>query len=444
MFRLLESKQIEKSLICATKGSMPEIVNDFNKFYNYTPFHIYDNLSMEEFFKSQHNIGIFRYEYFKRIPSENFNYFLHNHRNALFIDEAQKLKNSGTKAHQYVKSIRGQVDYFNLMTATPLMTSLDDLYTLMYLVDPRVLGDYDTFSSTYYNRELVPRHAGLLNKRCPRCRRKMFFSGGVLRCAACGGVKRVQCKYDTVSYKNMDVLSAKLKQYMYCFYPEQDINYVLYKTPLKNYQKYIDVAHDIFNENQTPHSTRLIELQRCTSTDVNKIKTLASVVSNLVKDGCIVYCAYLDSVKIVEALFDKMGIDHRTISGDAKDDERADYKEWFTSDASNKVLILTSAGGASLNLQATQHFIFYELPWGVGAFMQAIGRVCRLFSKFKTFYIHFICAESTIDEYKYEIDASYKSVTEGLLNNNYLPTGQLPDFNKHLIAGIRKDLCWKR
>ena len=443
MFRLLEASKVEKCLMCATKGSMPEIVGDFQNFYNYTPFHIYDNLSMEEFFKSERNIGIFRYEYFKKIPPDNFRYFLHNHKNALFIDEAQKLKNSGTQAHKYIKSIREQVDYFNLMTATPLMTSLDDLYTLMHLVDPRVLGDYKDFTKLYYEQELVPRYAGLANKRCKTCRSKMFFmSNGVLKCPRCGRTARIQCKYETISYKNMDILSSKLQQYMYCFYPKQDINYIVYKTPMFDFRKYINIAHDIFNENQTPHSTRMIELQRCTSQDINKIKLLAKVVKDVIHEGCIIYCAYLDSVAIVEGLLDAMGIPHQSITGASDDEDRALTKEWFKNGAEGKVLILTAAGGASLNLQVTPHFIFYELPWGVGAFMQAIGRICRMFSKYKKFFIHFVTAEHTIDEYKYEIDASYKTLTEGLLNNQYLPSGTLPDYNKKLIADLRRDLCW--
>lgn len=446
MLRLTEEHKAEKNLICATKGSLPEIQNDFRNFYNYEPFIIRTNEDMETYFKGNHNVGMFRYEFFKNIPSDNFNYFLSKHKNSLFIDEAQKLKNSSTKAHKYIKSIRENIDNFHLMTATPLMTSLDDLYNLMYLVDPRVLGDYDTYVKNYYVRELAPLHAGLLKKRCPRCRHSMFYANGLLICPRCQTKKRCKSKYDLVEYKNMDSLSDLLKNYMYCYYPKQDIRYHVYTAPLLDSNSYVNIAHDILNDTdkETPYSTRLIELQHCASRDINKLKILMSVVQSVIHEGCIVYCAYLEAVALVQGLLNSMGIENRVISGDVSDSEREEVKAWFKGDASHKALILTAAGGASLNLQVTPHFIFYETPWGSGNILQALGRVCRMFSKYKTFYIHFVCAANTIDVYKYEVTAAYKSMMDSLLNNNYLPKGQLPSFNKHLIARMRQDLCWKR
>jgi SNF2 family DNA or RNA helicase len=171
ILRLLEANKTDKNLICATKGSLPEIMNDFKKFYGFEPYHIYDNEQMNNFFDGDKNVGILRYEYFRRIDPNQFKGRLHNSHSSMFIDEAQKLKNQGTQAHKYVKHLRTSLDYFNLMTATPLMTSLDDMYNLMYLVDPRALGDYDTFVNKYYERELVPKFPNLLKGKCPNCGR---------------------------------------------------------------------------------------------------------------------------------------------------------------------------------------------------------------------------------------------------------------------------------
>jgi SNF2 family DNA or RNA helicase len=229
---------------------------------------------------------------------------------------------------------------------------------------------------------------------------------------------------------------------MYCYYPQQDINYVMHQTALSNYSTYTNIAHDVLNNNETPFATRMIELQRCTSYDVNKIKLLKTVVEQVIDTGCVIYCAFIDSVKIVQALLDSMGIESKVISGEVSDVDREHVKSWFKQDASNKVLIITSAGGASLNLQVTPHLIFYETPWGVGNVLQVLGRVCRMFSEFKKFFIHFICAMHTVDIYKTEMVSSYSSITQGLLNNNYIPKGALPDYNRHMIASMRKDLCW--
>ena len=364
ILRLLEANNTNKNLICATKASLPEIMNDFRKFYGFEPQHIYDNEQMNNFFDGQGNVGILRYEYFRKIDPLQFKARLHNSRSSLFIDEAQKLKNQSTQAHKYVKNLRTSVDYFNLMTATPLMTSLDDMHSLMYLVDPRALGDYDTFVNNYYERELVPKFPNLLKGMCPNCRRYSTywrFRDGLKYCPYCGLRKRVQCRYETVAYKNLYDLSSRLKDYMYCYYPQQDINYVMHQTALSNYSTYTNIAHDVLNNNETPFATRMIELQRCTSYDVNKIKLLKTVVEQVIDTGCVIYCAFIDSVKIVQALLDSMGIESKVISGEVSDADREHVKSWFKQDASNKVLIITSAGGASLNLQVTPHLISMKL-----------------------------------------------------------------------------------
>jgi SNF2 family DNA or RNA helicase len=56
----------------------------------------------------------------------------------LILDEAQRIKNWRTKVASGIKRIGSR--YAFVLTGTPLENRLEDLYSLMQVVDPRVLG----------------------------------------------------------------------------------------------------------------------------------------------------------------------------------------------------------------------------------------------------------------------------------------------------------------
>ncbi len=56
----------------------------------------------------------------------------------LILDEAQRIKNWRTKIASAVKQIGSR--YAFVLTGTPLENRLEDLYSLLQVIDPRVLG----------------------------------------------------------------------------------------------------------------------------------------------------------------------------------------------------------------------------------------------------------------------------------------------------------------
>ncbi|WP_279401494.1 SNF2-related protein [Piscibacillus salipiscarius] len=61
----------------------------------------------------------------------------------LIIDEAHRLKNPKTRNYQFVKQI--QSTYCLLLTATPIQNKIDEIYYLMSIVRPGLLGDKQSF-----------------------------------------------------------------------------------------------------------------------------------------------------------------------------------------------------------------------------------------------------------------------------------------------------------
>src|SRR5690554_2025842 len=91
------------------------------------------------------NIQITSIDLAKRDPHRQI--ILEQHYDLLLIDEAHKLKNKQTKNYQFAQAISKK--YCLLLTATPIQNKLDDLFNLVSLLKPGLLGDQDTFLKTY-------------------------------------------------------------------------------------------------------------------------------------------------------------------------------------------------------------------------------------------------------------------------------------------------------
>lgn len=69
------------------------------------------------------------------------------------------------------------------------------------------------------------------------------------------------------------------------------------------------------------------------------------------------------------------------------------------------VVLITNAGSESVNLQAAEHFVFFDLPWSYGDYLQLIGRMIRIGSSHVTVVAHHFLGrrrgsgKSTIDHH---------------------------------------------
>src|SRR5699024_5355278 len=61
----------------------------------------------------------------------------------VLVDEAHKLKNNKTLNYQFVQSI--QKKYCLLLTATPIQNNLTEIFNLVAILKPGLLGSYDSF-----------------------------------------------------------------------------------------------------------------------------------------------------------------------------------------------------------------------------------------------------------------------------------------------------------
>lgn len=203
-------------------------------------------------------------------------------------------------------------------------------------------------------------------------------------------------------------------------------------------------------------SARLAEMQKYVDMSEEKRNLLLDMVLNgkssdtdetLLQKGVLIYIELLDVIAQVAEDFKAEGIDVYVIQGSTKEKDRGAIAKEFKSNPNSKVVIISNAAGESLNLNGTNELILYDMPKGSGKYNQILGRVCRSFSRFeseeRSFYIHYVIAEDTLDVYKPILLSSKKQLEEEILHADTINLKGQGSFDGMLLKKIRKDLLWK-
>ena len=79
----------------------------------------------------------------------------------IVLDEAQRIKNLQTKTAQAIKKLDSR--YAFVLTGTPLENRIDELYSILQFLDPRLLGPLFRFNRDYYELDERGRPVGYRN-----------------------------------------------------------------------------------------------------------------------------------------------------------------------------------------------------------------------------------------------------------------------------------------
>lgn len=182
------------------------------------------------------------------------------------------------------------------------------------------------------------------------------------------------------------------------------------------------------------------EEKRALLLDVAKNTIDIDTNKKLIEKGVVVYIKLLEVVALVEEDFTKAGINFKTITGAVSAQKRMKIVDWFNEDCTNRVLIISDAGGESINIKKTNLIILYNVPQGYRSFIQIIGRVCR--GNFDNANVHLIQIENSLDCYFSELISSKKELEMELLHCDNIPLKSISSFNSEILKKIKKDKLW--
>lgn len=433
-FKLLADKKAEKFVFVCTLSSTLEVRNDFKKFTDETPLELETEQQLEDFLNSDQKLAIAQYNRFPKLfcvdgkiangfsaKGISFLKQIASKSVGMAFDEVHTLKNPISTMTVFYTHLRKCLHFCYGVTATGIMSKIYDLYHVLDFCCPGSLGSLDSFNDRFVVREL----------------KSIRVQGG-----------RKRKVWEVVGTRNQDALRTLISTVSYSSYPEKDINFSCASAELTDVARYLEAAKGVLSDTKKvkQYSARLVELQQVVNEDPAKKALLIDYLKTHAEQGTILYCAFYHSLELVESILKPLkGISYNTISGRQSIEERKEVKDWFCSDPKYKVLLITRAGGQSLNLQACPNIAFFDGPFGIGYYVQIVGRVVREFSNFKTFNITFLTLKDTIDEYKYEHIASNKEVFMKLFRNEMIPPSSLREsVNQHVFQRLRNSMLWKR
>lgn len=435
-----------KQIVVATVSSLPEIQNDLKEHFGATFVEITNESTFTAFMESDKALGILKYGVLKRIPSDIIRIHFEKKKTAMYFDEAHELKNEATQIQTHVRAYRDVLEGLFLITATPVMSSAKDLQGLFWLLEPTLLGSEESFYKVFSNFKRVCYEKKGAIKNC-RCGKFYVYDGKMFKCRNCGRSYEPRKVIVPTSYKNQDLLKKLVQPYIHSFFPPRDLRYYKINSALGESEKegYNSIAQATLTNGEEQHSTRMIKLQYYLDELDSKKTLFRELVLKLKSKGVIIYADFHHTVDLIEEILAEVpGIEVKSITGKKNSKARKEVRDWFRKGAENKVLIITKAGGASLNLQATNNLIFYNIPFSVGNFIQVVGRVARYFSAFKHYNIFFPVVAGTLDDYKFSYVSSQKDLISNVLQNDCLPTGELEDYDANLLQEMRRTTLWNR
>ena len=284
----------------------------------------------------------------------------------LMCDEAHILSDSNNKIYTTIASIRHYFNVFYMLTATPLKNDISGLFWLFNMLDPNIFKDWNTFKESF----------------CVVERRK------IMRAVGKGPNKKKSSATieEIVGYKNLDVLKNILDKYVILRQKKYNLEFLYHSVELDGnlVEPYLEAGKGLLRESsKDSFGVRLHDIQGVvdninpyykTTTMTNKEQMLLKLVAYKMKNNqpTIIYCDYNDVIDRLEYLLNCSkkitGLQQvLKVTGNVTQKKREKVEEQINE---KTVVLITSAGTESINLQKANSIIFYDLPYSIVQLIQ--------------------------------------------------------------------------
>ena len=319
------------------------------------------------------------------------------------VDEAHRLKNSHTKAHQFVKEL--QKNFILLLSATPIQNNLQELYNMIEIIKPGHLNSWKQFSSTY----TVDEKSRTIN---PVYRNELqdLLKQVVIRTTR-DEVRQYLKFTDRIPHMHL-LNSSEQESELY----QQATEFVRtlwsiekggknFMLPLMTLQRQISSSTTATRsalrnkiKQYSEHKDKLeslIILSEKIQKD-SKMKKLEEIISKDPNGKYLIFTEFVDTQDYIYDNLDDNGISAVKFNGRMSTSERDTSVTKFRNEI--PILISTEAGGEGQNFQFCNNVINYDLPWNPMRVEQRVGRVHRIGQE-EDVQIHNMAITNTIEEY---------------------------------------------
>ena len=323
----------------------------------------------------------------------------------IILDEAQAIKNPGTKQTKAMKQLKGRMKI--ALTGTPIENRLSELWSLFDFLNPGLLGSAKEFGD--FSKKMIQNNKSyqrLRNMIHPFILRRLKTDKKVIQdlpekieikehialtkkqiALYRNFVKSLEQRLETsdgIERKGL-VLAALMKCKQICNHPDQYLGQQEYKAEA---------------------SGKFLHLQELCETIYEKRERV--LVFTQFKEMTEPLAAFL------EQIFHRKGL---VINGSVPPKKRTELVEQFNGEAYVPFMVLSlKAGGVGLNLTAANHVIHFDRWWNPAVENQATDRAFRIGQR-KNVFVYKMIADGTIEEKIDQMIADKEQLLEDVISS---------------------------
>ena len=307
---------------------------------------------------------------------------------ALLLDEAQFVKNTGTRAWSVARAMPARTKI--AMTGTPIENNLMELWALLAIVADGLFPSARAFRDLYARPAESgedPAHAAATAARLRRRIRPLMLRRTKELVAAELPAKndtRVNLPLAPGHRRIYDTHLQRERQKVLGLLEDMDKNrFTIFQSLTLLRRLALDAA--------------LIDPEAYAGVSSVKRDYLVQQLPDLLEKGhrVLVFSQFTGYLKSISARLAKEGIGHLYLDGSTRN--RAEVIEAFTSGQEPVFLISLKAGGFGLNLTEADHVFIMDPWWNPAAEQQAVDRIHRI-GQDKEVHVYRLVAEGTIEE----------------------------------------------
>ncbi|MCB1164864.1 MAG: DEAD/DEAH box helicase, partial [Leptospiraceae bacterium] len=321
--------------------------------------------------------------------------FLADDYDAVFIDEAQNLRNSRSKSATAARLLRARSVF--CLTGTPMENYLEDFRSIMDLAVPGLLGTSHSFRRTYTPSE--PTSMATLARRA---------SPFLLR-------------------RTKDLVLSELpeKTEINRVIPMQKKQAALYETLRQEALEELSIAGNEYLVQMLPHLMRLRRVachpalgqKKANPLHSGKFQYLSELLDQFQKSesASLVFSQFTDALDIAESLLQSMQLKYVRLDGSTPQKIRSKNVAAFQSGQADVFLISLRAGGQAITLHRADRVVLLDPWWNPAVESQASDRAHRIGQKNPVF-VYRLISEGSIEERVRELQSRKKELFHSLLN----------------------------
>ena len=295
--------------------------------------------------------------------SKNIELFQKRTFKSIFLDEAQNIKNAYGQSAKSVRLLNS--NSFFCLTGTPVENYLSDLWSLMDIAFPGLLGTKQSFKKNYGSGQDIQNKEKLLKKIAPF----------ILRRTKQQVLKELPPKTETAIYlplqKEQALIYKKVQQEAVKVLRKAGKNYLM--TMLPYLMKLCRICcHPMLNG----EGTEDIRLSGKLSYLSEKAKEI-----NENSSGVLVFSQFTDVLKLAAKVMKENKIDFFYLAGSTPAPKRRKMVHAFQNGEKKFFLISLKAGGTALTLHRADNVFHLDPWWNPAAENQATDRAHRIGQK---------------------------------------------------------------